>query len=238
MAWRLRPVLKRLLVVVFALLSSQSYAYPEPVDFDGSLLRWHISLGADPVTYEIAADRPADASIFAPAIADSATLWSEVPGSYFRYALAEEGAKANVTLHLASTMDGSSYSAGYAIFDEYEGTVPKHCSIYVVVDDGVSFHSMSKTFLHELGHCVGLGHTLVPQAIMSYSLDKNAFALDLDDEAAVARLYPADGSKPRLPPGCAAGAATQHGKRLGLLALLCPLVFAVIRCCQSRMVLP
>jgi len=71
-----------------------------------------------------------------------------------------------------------------------------------------------------MGHCLGLGHSLVPEAIMSYSLDKNTFALDLDDEAAVSRLYPADGSRPRLPPGCAAGAAWSGQARLSLFVLL------------------
>jgi hypothetical protein len=195
-------------------------AYPVPVDFDGSLLRWPISIDDPPITYAVEADRVADATVYAPAIDDAARMWSEIAGSYFRYQHADEGETPQVTLHLASTLDGSAYSAGYAIFDEYAGSTPKHCAIYVVVDDAVSYRSMAKTFLHELGHCAGLGHTLVPEAIMSYSLDKNSFALDLDDEAAVARLYPADGSQPKLPPGCAVGALPARSGTRGLLALL------------------
>jgi hypothetical protein len=204
----------RAAALCIALHAAPLGAYPEPVDFDGSLLRWPISLDDPPITYTIEADRVADATVFAPAVDEAAAMWSGIQGSYFRYERAEDGAIADVTLHLDSALDGSEYSAGYAIFDEYDGKTPTHCSIHVMADDRVSYRSMSKTFLHELGHCAGLGHTLVPEAIMSYSLDKNSFALDLDDEAAIARLYPADGSRPKLPPGCAVGAATQAPRSL------------------------
>ncbi len=148
-------------------------------------------------------------------------MWNNIPSSYFRYAAAEPDSEAKVTVNLDRVTSGSPFSAGYAVFDRYDGAKPLHCTIHVTLDSASYYQAVSKTILHELGHCLGLGHTLIPEAIMSYSLDKNAFALDVDDEAAVTRLYPADGSKPGLPPGCAvAWPARQNRLPLALILLL------------------
>ncbi len=216
----------RILITIFGLAaySEPLLAYPTPVDFDGSILRWDIGPSSDPVTYEIAADREEDALTYQGAVEDAIDLWNGIPSSYFTYDKVPNDQKAQVTLNLQSIIDGGQYSAGYAIFDEYDGTKPSHCSIYVSVDDGVGYTGMAKTFLHELGHCLGLGHSLVPQAIMSYKLAENAFALDVDDQAAAARLYPQDGSSPKLPPGCAVGPKRDGpGVATILLFLLAPL---------------
>lgn len=202
-------------------------AYPTPVDFDGSILRWDIGPESAPITYEIDADRPEDALTYQGAIEEAVGLWNGVPASYFAFDQAQATQAAQVTLHLQSVIDGGQYSAGYAIFDEYDGVKPVHCSIYVSVGDNVGYTGMAKTFLHELGHCLGLGHSLVPQAIMSYKLEENSFALDVDDQAAAARLYPADGSDPKLPPGCAVG-PERAGDRTMLWLLLAPLVFGLL----------
>jgi len=206
--------------MLVGLSAGTAFAYPTPVDFDGSLMRWDIKPGDPAITYEIQADRAEDADAYQQAIDDAALLWSKVPMSYFAYQPVTDGQTAQVTVHLKSTLEGSDYAAGYAIFDSYSQKKPAHCSIFVVVDPGVGYTAMSKTFLHELGHCVGLGHSLVPQAIMSYKLDQNRFALDVDDEAAVARLYPADGSTPHLPPGCAVGTATEQPGALAVILAL------------------
>jgi hypothetical protein len=193
-------------LTAFALAATSAGAYPVPVDFDGSLMRWNITPDSDPVSYAVEADLEVDVSRFASDIDDAAVLWGEVPGSYFALAQVAPGATPQITIFLERALDGARFSAGYALFDQYDGKDPLHCAIHVGVDDGTTHAALAKTVLHELGHCAGLGHTLVPEAIMSYSLDRNAFALDLDDEAAVSRLYPADGSTPKLPPGCAVGA--------------------------------
>ncbi len=218
--------LHRILTTIFGLAAYGEllFAYPTPVDFDGSLLRWDIGPSSDPITYEIAADREEDALTYQGAVEDAVDLWNGIPSSYFAFDKVPSNQPAQVTIHLQSIIDGGQYSAGYAIFDEYDGTRPIHCSIYVSVDDGVGYTGLAKTFLHELGHCLGLGHSLVPQAIMSYKLEENAFALDVDDQAAAARLYPQDGSSPKLPPGCAVGSA-RGGSALAtlLLFLMAPL---------------
>ncbi len=216
MGWRQLPLLS----VFFVFLSTQAFAYPTPVDFDGSLLRWQIDETSGPITYEVLADDDAYLSQYGDIVDDAALMWSEIPTSYFRYARADESKPAQVTVNLRSSIEGGAYSAGYAIFDEYADIVPLHCSIFVVIDEYVTHASMEKTILHELGHCLGLGHTLIPQAIMSYRLEENGYALDVDDRAAVTHLYPVDGSEPELPPGCAIGAKPRDASSLPLLLLL------------------
>lgn len=225
-----------LAVVYLSLLTTvkapKAAAYPTPVDFDGTLLRWHVSDTDPAISYEVKADRDADRLRYESIVDEAARLWTDVPTSYFAYAPVAPGGTAQVTVELKRALDGSAYSAGYAIFDEYDGLKPVHCSIFVVVEDGLSDEAMAKTFLHEFGHCLGLGHTLIPEAIMSYALDKNGFELDIDDQAAATRLYPADGSEPKLPPGCAVGGGTKGGP-MALVLLLAPLL-AVDRIARRR----
>ncbi len=45
------------------LSASASFAYPTPVDFVGSLLRWPVNRDSPPVTYEIVAENPEDESV-------------------------------------------------------------------------------------------------------------------------------------------------------------------------------
>lgn len=212
-------------------VSMPALAYPTPVDFDGSLLRWNITREDPPVRFEIVADQAQDLTLFDDAVTDAAQIWTDVETSYFQFAPVGEGEAAQVTVHLKSALTDGSYSAGYAIFDAYDNHQPPrptHCSIYVGITADQSYYSISKTILHELGHCAGLGHTLIPEAIMSYSLDKNQFGLDIDDQAAVSRLYPQDGSRPNLPPGCSIGTlAHPHSLRLTWLILSVPLIIAI-----------
>ncbi len=216
MGWHLLP-----------LLIGTAFAYPTPVDFDGSLMRWDLDRDSLPVTYEVKADNESFSANYGAIVDDAAGMWSDIQTSYFHYSPVEGAAKAMVTLNLKSAIDGGDFSAGYAIFDAYDGQKPKHCSIFIVVDEYVSYQGMQKTILHELGHCVGLGHTLIPEAIMSYRLEENSYALDVDDRAAVSRLYPADGSRPQVAPGCAVGATRGEAPALPLLVLLAlPLALA------------
>ena len=233
MGWDIRRLLIGL-VTSCCCAVPRAAAFPEPVDFDGSLSRWHIGLADPPITYGVEADNPADASGYQNAVAEAVTLWNQVPGSYFRYALAPDGEPPQVTIHLQDSLNGTRSTAGYTYFDKYDGNKPIHCMIVILVDDSVSYRSVAKTILHELGHGLGLGHSLVPQAIMSYSLQQNSFLLDVDDHAAVARLYPLSGHRPKLPPGCAAGsgdygASTSSSFAL-LLMLLIPLAWAGKSC--------
>ena len=136
-------------------------------------------------------------------IEDAAALWNAVSGSYIELALANEGDTPDVYLYLKRELKDAPFSAGYSLFSAYnDDGSPKTCEIHIAATTRSSFRGIGKTALHEFGHCLGLGHSLIPEAIMSYRLDKNDYELDIDDEAALSRLYPMDGSDPKLPPGC------------------------------------
>lgn len=179
-------------------------AYPTPVDFDGTIQRWSIDEDDAPISYNIEADEYFLERL-GPYIDQAAQIWTEVDSSYFAYERSEDGERGQVTIYLKSQIQGGDYSAGFATFDERIDDEISHCTIEILVSRSMSVLSFSKTILHELGHCVGLGHSMIPESIMSYELDANSFSLDTDDIAAVSRLYPVDGAPPALPPGCGIG---------------------------------
>jgi hypothetical protein len=195
MAWYYNSFVAALIM----LLTNQSHAYPTPVDFDGNLLRWQISTDNPVVTFEIIADDENDKMFYESAVFEAVSLWNDVNNSFLVYEEAEVGEVAKVTININEN-SGDAYSSGYAIFDESDDDGPIHCDIIVGTDN--TYEGFAKTILHEMGHCFGLGHSLIPTAIMSYKLDQNGFELDLDDIAAISRLYPADGSEAQLPLGC------------------------------------
>lgn len=209
-------------ILIWAVASS-AYTYPTPVDFSGKISRWEITLDDPIVTYEVRADSSYDEAYLGSFVDEAANIWSQVSGSYILLRPAPANERADITVNFKSSLSGQAFSSGFAIFDEMsESGYPTHCSISILVSGRLI--TIQKTVLHELGHCLGLGHTLVPEAIMSYSLDKNTYALDTDDRAALSRIYPADGSEPQLPPGCATPywlGKTKTGIWL-LLVLLCP----------------
>lgn len=215
-----------LLITLFHPTSSQ--AYPTPYDVDGALHRWPISLEKPDVYYRIEA---ADATLegYLQGVADeSAAIWSAVDGSAVKLKPFDELNSAQITIFYDRSIAGGAKAAGYSIFDKLDEGVPKHCAIYIAVNSGVDPESLNKTTLHELGHCLGLGHTLMPESIMSYNLDKNAFALSVDDRAALARIYPDDSLRPRLAPGCSIQGSAARGSKPGLvfaIILIIPVLF-------------
>jgi hypothetical protein len=204
-------------------------SYPTPVDFDGTLLRWDISRNDPPILYEINATNESDAIVYQQAVVQAAEMWNDVSSSYFFYAQAAEGESAQVTINLESALTDAPFSAGYAMFDEMttDGK-PIHCNISIGLNVHNTSLELAKTVMHELGHCLGLGHSLIPEAIMGYQLEKNNFELDIDDQAAISRLYPADGSDPALPPGCSIGFGRDKNF-FGLFLLFLPMMFLTLQ---------
>lgn len=222
--------------IVFShVFSDRGYSYPTPVDYDGSVLRWNLGSTDSSITYQVVEEEGSDSKNYATLVDQAAILWSSVDTSSIGlkpYSLEADGQRAMISIHLARHIDSSSVSSGYAIFDEYSESGPLHCSVYVLIDPLFSSRAIGKTILHEMGHCLGLGHSLIPEAIMSYQLEKNSFALDLDDKAALSRLYPQNGGQPRLPIGCAIGgnqSASRKSENKGFWIMALPLGIGLSR---------
>jgi hypothetical protein len=204
MGWRIFGIL------ISTITATTAAAYPTPFDVDGALHKWPISRDNPNVYYEVVS-ADSELQVYLQDIADeSAAIWSSVDGSLLRLQPFDESNAARISIYYDNSITGGATAAGYSIFDSVDDGVPKHCSIHIAVNDGVDAEGLSKTTLHELGHCVGLGHSLMPESIMSYSLDRNSYALSADDRAAMARIYPESGGHARLAPGCSIG-VLRHG---------------------------
>jgi len=215
------PMASLLMLVLFlAFLVQTAAAYPTPVDLDGSIMRWDITEENPTVTFEVAGDE-GDLSTYGPVVENAAQIWSAIPTSYLSLQPSNNDGDeaASISVKLKRSIDGSDFSAGFSTFDKDSSGRPSHCRTEVLVGNGFGEVSIAKTILHELGHCIGLGHSVIPRAIMSYTLDRNSFDLDVDDEAAVSRLYPVGGTV-KLPPGCSVGSSSGTGRWVVILVLL------------------
>ena len=213
-------------ILSVTLSATKILAYPVPVDVDGNLHAWNITSDNPTVYFDVNVTDEALETLMTPVASASAVLWTDVDKSLITLAPASTDHPAQITVNYTTSIAGGDTAAGYSIFDSVEEGVPKHCSIHIAANNNTDFENLHKTTLHELGHCLGLGHSLVADSIMSYHLEANSFALSLDDEAAISRLYPVDGSSPKLPPGCSIGKGATERPQPTVLAvlLLIPLV--------------
>lgn len=132
--------------------------------------------------------------------------WNNVRGSFLRLDVntvttsdvvldAEDGVYSIVVEHSENLT-----TAAFAkpIVDEEVNQI-KDCDISIS-DRSTSANFFLKTLVHELGHCIGLGHNHSNYgAIMGYSREGESAALGADDKAGIIFLYPDPvyGSEPR-----------------------------------------
>lgn len=178
-------------------------ANPTPTDTRGRLQRWPITIASPQISYRVAVPEGVAISQHLAFTERAAQMWTDVGESYIELVeLSEDDpAKEQITIVLTRQFSGNSRSGGFAIFDEWDSAGPRHCRIEVPIKP-LMRSGFPRTILHELGHCIGLGHSLVPESVMSYDLSKSGFYLAIDDQAGAAQLYPADGSAPRPPLSC------------------------------------
>ncbi|MCB9228763.1 MAG: matrixin family metalloprotease [Deltaproteobacteria bacterium] len=206
------------------IFQDSALSYPAPVGLSHDLIRWPIEDKKNIITYEVKTDQPDYLDYYQILTDIAAGQWTDVPGSLLILSPVEQGL-AEITLSFQQTIDAP-FSAGYAEFDQItDDGIPEHCRIYILTADRLNQDQLLRVILHETGHCLGLGHSLIPEAVMSYRSD-NRTSLDLDDMAALSRLYPYDEAY-SLPPGCGIGAYRSQASYM-LLTILIFLPFLLI----------
>ncbi len=210
--------------ILMASFATTGWSYPTPVDLDGKLHKWPITSDNPFVYFEVNGDE-ALSSMLEEISDQGASTWSNVDQSLLKLRRAEMGDTAQITINFQTSITGGDMAAGYSIFDDVVDGVPRHCSITIAADAGADTYNLIKTTTHEIGHCLGLGHSLIPESIMSYRLDKNSLNLSADDRAVLSRLYPIDGSDARLAPGCSVSGHSPWHSTLWLFFLVISVPF-------------
>jgi len=167
---------------------------------DGRNQEFHLTttvpVFADKDTFDdgVYADR-SDSETFALLILRAMASWNEIPGL-------------SVQLRLADVQDGTidpddnkfsigvgkitTVASGLAFpqVDSVDDSKIRDCDIQVGTDI-TSIPSFIFVMIHELGHCLGLGHNHSdPSAIMGYWMPRKEIILGLDDMAGALALYP------------------------------------------------
>lgn len=132
-------------------------------------------------------------------LTDALSRWSSVPGSLLRLTLSKDESVSADTADEIFTVrfadDGSETTAGgtYTNIESVDGVgaVIKACDITIDATSTTA-EDMAIVMVHEMGHCVGLGHPHTSSAsIMSYARDRSGPpSLSRDDKAGILYLYP------------------------------------------------
>ncbi|MBI2603882.1 MAG: matrixin family metalloprotease [Deltaproteobacteria bacterium] len=134
-----------------------------------------------------------DNDVMEQALLFALNVWSEVPGSFLKLSLqTSPGAEISDQDHIYSIVvkqDKNLTTSAFAV-PRVEGEMIVDCDISIS-DKTHSLNSLVYTLIHELGHCIGLGHNHTNYgALMGYSRYTRSLRLGADDMAGLIYLYP------------------------------------------------
>ncbi len=175
-----------------------------------------------------------DKEFIAAVLTESMNLWNKIPSAYVTLTVSEAAAPGDAVMDpedrkfsIVVEKSANASSAAFAVpnaMDDDPKTIAD-CDINLA-DRKVEAKEIAFTIAHELGHCLGLGHSHTNyRAMMGYSRMAKDFALGADDVAGIVYLYPdptrVDDEPHEIVCGVAAGVSTSSALLL-LLAGLVP----------------
>lgn len=185
------------IVVIGAGISCAASAGPLPAG-DGKILRWNLSPDNHELTYAFSDAFPERLVDFTVA---GFAKWQAVETAYLtfrrvdsldeadiQFVTTEDSLTGTVPAYASYTYDGN----GHLITCQVRSTSNV---------EGYNDDYLEHVMPHEIGHCLGLHHSFIPNAVMSYFAAHPTDLAD-DDRYSLTLLYPADG-RARYPLGCA-----------------------------------
>lgn len=161
--------------------------------------------------------------------------WNEVEGSYINLVLADERVASYDSADLRNSIvavSGLPVSVAADAHPIAKNNLIIDCDMRVR-NQTQSAPSLANTLLHELGHCLGIGHNHIDtKSIMSYNRSRTKLVLGLQDLAALIYLYPdpqyETSRQDFAPCGVVASGSSSSQRALWLAFLIIPALIVLV----------